>query len=82
VIPVRYEHYLHIKKQSYLRNRPWSPIGVFPVRYEHHLHIYKAKLSPKQAVEARRCVSCEVQTLSTYKRAKLSLKDAVEANTV
>jgi hypothetical protein len=40
VIPVTYEHHLHIRKQSCPHNRPWSPIGVIPVRYE-HLHIKK-----------------------------------------
>jgi hypothetical protein len=45
MFPVRYEHHLHINKSSYLRNRPWRPIGVFPVGYENHLHI-KSKAFP------------------------------------
>jgi hypothetical protein len=28
VFPVRYEHHLYIKKESYPSNRTWSPIGV------------------------------------------------------
>jgi hypothetical protein len=28
VIPVRYEHHLHMKQQRYPRNRMWMPIGV------------------------------------------------------
>jgi hypothetical protein len=45
VFSVRYEHHLHIKKESYLCNRRWRSIGVFPARYEHHLHI-KSKAIP------------------------------------
>jgi hypothetical protein len=37
----RYELHLRIGKQSYLRNNPWGPTGVFLVRYEHDLHIKK-----------------------------------------
>jgi hypothetical protein len=44
MLPARYEHHLHIKKQSYPRDKLWRP--MLPVRYEHHLHIKKVKLSP------------------------------------
>jgi hypothetical protein len=27
VFLVKYEHHLNIKKESYLRNRPWGPMG-------------------------------------------------------
>jgi hypothetical protein len=43
---------------------------MFPVRYEHHLHTKTVKLSPLQAVEAHRYVSCEVRTSFTYKNSK------------
>jgi hypothetical protein len=68
VLPVRYEHLIHIKKGSYPRNKPWRPIGVIPVRYEHHINVKKVKLSLQHAVEAYRCVSCEVRTTSSYKK--------------
>jgi hypothetical protein len=31
VFPVRCEHHLHVKGQSYPYNRPWSPIGLWNV---------------------------------------------------
>jgi hypothetical protein len=40
---MRYEHHLHIKKQSYPRTELWKPVS--PVRYEHHLHIKKSKIT-------------------------------------
>jgi hypothetical protein len=46
---------------------------VFPVKYGHHLHIKEVKLSPYQAADVRRHVSCEVRTSPTYKNVTLSV---------
>jgi hypothetical protein len=46
--------------------------------YEHHLHNKKVKLSPWQAVEVYRCVSCEIRISSIYKSVKLSPWHVVE----
>jgi hypothetical protein len=46
MFPVKYEHHLHILKQSYaLRRRPWKPTVEFLVRYEHHLGIKRKAIS-------------------------------------
>jgi hypothetical protein len=50
---------------------------VFPLRYEHHLYI-KVQLYPKQAVEARSCVSFEVRTSSTYKSKTIPVTGSVD----
>jgi hypothetical protein len=39
VFPVRYEYHVHTGEQSYSRDTPWRPIGVFHVRHEHYTHI-------------------------------------------
>jgi hypothetical protein len=39
MLPVRYEHHLHIKEYGYPCIRPWRSIDMLPVNYENHLHI-------------------------------------------
>jgi hypothetical protein len=39
MLPVRYEHHLHMQKYSYRCNRPWR--RMLPVRYELHVHFKK-----------------------------------------
>jgi hypothetical protein len=37
MLPVRYEHILHIKSKYVPRNWPWR--SVFPAKYEYYVHI-------------------------------------------
>jgi hypothetical protein len=61
VLPVRYEHHLHIKNKTIPVNRLWR--HVLPVRYERHLHI-KNKAIP---VTVRGVLqSCEMLNIPYY----------------
>jgi hypothetical protein len=64
VFSVRYEHHLHIKKQS----SQWRPTDVFPAKCEHHLQTIKLSYPrnrPWRSIDVR----FEVFTAVTMKNA-------------